>query len=104
MNENDVVETLLNMSTHDYLLVFTNKGKVFRLKGFMLPSGSRTSKGIPIINLINLEKDDKVQALVADSPNEDAKYLFLRQRKVSSNVHLFQNLSQYVRMVRLPSY
>ncbi|WP_294560961.1 DNA gyrase subunit A [uncultured Traorella sp.] len=81
MNENDVVETLLNMSTHDYLLVFTNKGKVFRLKGFMLPSGSRTSKGIPIINLINIEKDDKVQALVAYSPNEDAKYLFFATKK-----------------------
>ena len=81
MNENDVVEMMLNMSTHDYLLVFTNKGKVFRLKGFMLPSGSRTSKGLPIINLINIEKDDKIQALVAYSPSEEAKYLFFTTKK-----------------------
>ena len=81
MNENDVVEMMLNMSTHDYLLVFTNKGKVFRLKGFMLLSGSRTSKGLPIINLINIEKDDKIQALVAYSPSEEAKYLFFTTKK-----------------------
>lgn len=76
INENDMVEFMLNMSTHDYLLVFTNKGKVFRIKGFQISSGSRISKGIPIINLINIEKGDKVQAMVAYNTDEEAKYLF----------------------------
>ena len=76
MNENDVIDLMINMSTHDYLLVFTNKGKVFRMRGFQLPAGSRISKGIPIINLINIEKDDKIQAMVAYSAEDESKYLF----------------------------
>ena len=76
MNENDVIDLMINMSTHDYLLVFTNKGKVFRMRGFQLPSGSRISKGIPIVNLLNIEKDDKIQAMVPYNLNDEAKYLF----------------------------
>ena len=76
MNENDVVDLMINMSTHDYLLVFTSKGKVFRMRGFQLPAGSRISKGIPIINLINIDKDDKIQAMVPYSLDHEAKYLF----------------------------
>ena len=76
MNENDVIDLMINMSTHDYLLVFTNKGKVFRMRGFQLPAGSRISKGIPIINLINIDKDDKIQAMVAYSAEDESKYLF----------------------------
>lgn len=81
MNENDVIDLMINMSTHDYLLVFTNKGKVFRMKGFTLPAGSRISKGIPIINLLNIDKDDKIQAMVPYSPDDEAKYLFFVTKK-----------------------
>ena len=76
MNENDVIDRAINMSTHDYLLVFTNKGKVFRMRGFQLPTGSRISKGIPIINLLNIEKEDKIQALVPYNLEDESKYLF----------------------------
>ena len=76
MNENDVVDLMINMSTHDYLLVFTNKGKVFRMRGFQLPSGSRISKGIPVVNLLNIDKDEKVQAMVPYNLEDEHKYLF----------------------------
>ena len=81
MNEDDVIDRVINMSTHDYLLVFTNKGKVFRMRGFQLPAGSRISKGIPIINLLNIEKDDKIQALVPYNLDDEAKYLFFVTKK-----------------------
>ena len=76
MNENDVIDLMINMSTHDYLLVFTNKGKVFRMRGFQLPSGSRISKGIPVVNLLNIDKDEKVQAMVPYNLEDEHKYLF----------------------------
>ena len=77
MNEDDVIDLMLNMSTHDYLLVLTDKGKVYRMRGFQLPAGSRISKGIPIVNLINIDKDEKVKAMVPyNKEEEDVKYLF----------------------------
>lgn len=76
VHEDDVVELLLTMSTHDYLLLFTNKGKVYRIRGFKVPSGSRTSKGIPVINLLNFDKDEKVKALVPMKKESDSNYLF----------------------------
>ena len=76
MNENDVIDLMINMSTHDYLSVFTNKGKVFRMRGFQLPSGSRISKGIPVVNLLNIDKDEKVQAMVPYNLEDEHKYLF----------------------------
>ena len=57
---------MINMSTHDHLLVLTDKGKVYRMRGFQLPTGSRISKGIPIVNLINIDKDEKVKVLTTD--------------------------------------
>ncbi len=81
MNENDEVDLMVNMSTHDYILMFTNSGKVFRMKGFMLPAGSRISKGLPIINLLNIEKNEKIQAMVPYHPNENVKYLFFVTKK-----------------------
>lgn len=76
VNEDDVVDLLITMSTHDYLLVFTNAGKVYRMRGFKVPAGSRTSKGLPVINLLNLDKDEKVKALVPIKKESDSKYLF----------------------------
>ena len=77
INEDDVIDQLVNMSTHDYLLFFTNLGKVYRIMGYNVPSASRIGKGIPVVNLINLEKDEKVTALVPIlRDNEKYKYLF----------------------------
>ena len=59
LNEEDSIDTMISMSTHDFLLLFTDKGRVYRLKGYNVPSGSRTSKGIPIVNLMTLEKGEK---------------------------------------------
>ena len=64
LNEDDVIEQNITMSTHDHLLLFTNKGKVYRVKGYKIPESSRSGKGIPVINIINIEKDEKVKALV----------------------------------------
>ena len=64
LNEDDVVDQSITLSTHDHLLMFTNKGKVYRIKGFNVPEASRNAKGIPVINIINIEKDEKVKAMV----------------------------------------
>ncbi|MBM6807585.1 DNA gyrase subunit A [Faecalicoccus pleomorphus] len=64
LNEEDSIDTLISMSTHDWLLLFTNKGRVYRMKGFNIPIASRTAKGLPIINLLTLEKDEKVKVLL----------------------------------------
>lgn len=55
-NDEDFVEYLLNLSTHDYIMIFTNKGKVYRLKGYEIPEFSRQSKGLPIVNVLPVEK------------------------------------------------
>ena len=75
INEEDFVEQLLNCSTHDYVLFFTNKGKVYRVKGYEIPEYSRQSKGLPIINLLNMEQDELVTSLLNGSQNGDSKYL-----------------------------
>ena len=63
-NEDDFVEHLITTSTHDTLLFFSNKGKVYRAKGYEIPEFSRTAKGIPIINLLGIEKDEWVNAII----------------------------------------
>ena len=80
LNENDVIDQFVNMSTHDYLLVFTDSGKVFRIKGYNVPAFSRTSKGIPIINLLQITRTEKVKALVPYSKDDTKKYLFFVTR------------------------
>ena len=74
-NEEDFVEHMINLSTHDYLLFFSNKGRVYRMKGYEIPEFSRTSKGLPIVNLLPLEKDEKISAVVKLENNNDYKYL-----------------------------
>lgn len=76
MNEDDIIDLLTTMSTHDYLLLFTTLGRVYRLKGYKIPSGSRTSKGLPVVNLLNLGNDEKICALVPELAEEDSKFLF----------------------------
>ncbi len=76
MNEDDLIELMITMSTHDHLLLFTNLGKVYRLKGYHIPNASRTAKGLPVVNLLNLDKEERVQALVPLERDSEAKYLF----------------------------
>ena len=73
-NEDDFVEHIINTTTHDYVLFFSNKAKVYRLKGYEIPEFSRQSKGLPIINLLSLEKGEYVTALVNGNINDDCKY------------------------------
>jgi len=75
INEEDFVEQMLNCSTHDYVLFFTSKGKVYRVKGYEIPEYSRQSKGLPIINLLSLEQGEYVTSLLNGSKNEESKYL-----------------------------
>ena len=73
-NDEDFVEHMINLSTHDYVL-FTNKGKVYRLKGYEIPEYGRQSKGIPIVNLLQVEKEEKINAVININNEDDYKYL-----------------------------
>ena len=81
-NTDDVVDQMINMSTHDDLLFFTNFGKVYRLKGYQIPEFGRTAKGLPIINLLNLDKNESIKSMISiskddiQSGNLDQNYLF----------------------------
>ncbi|MDD6711826.1 DNA gyrase subunit A [Sharpea porci] len=64
-NNDDVVKDIINMSTHDDLLVFTNFGKVYRMKGYNIPEFGRTAKGLPIVNLLNMDKNESVKTMIS---------------------------------------
>lgn len=70
-HSDDIVDQFITMSTHDYLLLFTNFGKVYRIKGYRVPQASRIAKGIPVVNLLNLDKDEKVKAMSAVCTESD---------------------------------
>lgn len=75
--DEDFVDQFVAMSTHDYLLCFTNTGRVFRMRGFNVPSASRTARGIPVVNLLNMQEDETIQTLVRVRQNEtESKYAF----------------------------
>ncbi len=76
LHKDDIIDQFISMSTHDHLLVFTDKGKVYRIKGYNVPEFSRTSKGIPAINLISMDKTENIRALVPYSKDHDSKFLF----------------------------
>ena len=76
LHKDDIIDQFISMSTHDHLLVFTDKGKVYRIKGYNVPEFGRTSKGIPAINLISMEKTENIRALVPYSKDHDSKFLF----------------------------
>ena len=81
-NEEDNVKIMVNVSTHDYVLFFTNKGKVYRIKGYEVPEFSRQAKGLPIINLLQVEKDEFVTSVIKiENSEEIAKYLFFATKK-----------------------
>ena len=79
-NEEDYVEYMSSLMSHDYVLLFTNKGKVYKIKGYEVPEYSRTSKGLPIINLIQIEKDEKITSMLTYSASDNAKYLVFATR------------------------
>lgn len=80
-NEEDFVEHLISMSTHDYILFFSNRGRVYRMKGYEVPEFSRQSKGLPIINLLPLEKDENISSIVSIKTDDDfTKYLMFATR------------------------
>ena len=81
-NEEDFVEQVIPMKTHDYLLFFSNNGKVYRLKGYEIPEFSRQSKGIPIVNLLSLEKEENIRSMLEVDSNEDKiKYLLFSTKQ-----------------------
>ena len=76
MSDNDNIQTLVSCSTHDSLLFFTNKGKVYQSKGYDIPEYGRTAKGIPVVNLLNIEKEEYVKEIIALHPSQEDQYLF----------------------------
>jgi DNA gyrase subunit A len=75
-NEEDFVEQLVSMKTHDYILFFSNRGRIYRMKGYEVPEFSRQSKGLPIINLLQLEKEENISSIISlSADNEEHKYL-----------------------------
>lgn len=91
-NEEDFAKNILSMTTHDYVLFFTNKGKVYRMKGYEVPSFSRQSKGIPIINLLPIEKDEYVTSMLCVQNTENNKYIVLCTQK---GIIKKTNISEY---------
>ena len=71
--EEDFVEKLISMTTHDYIMFFSNKGKVYRMKGYEIPQFSRQSKGLPIINILPLEKDEEIKSMLKIEQEEECK-------------------------------
>ncbi|WP_406685972.1 DNA gyrase subunit A [Rossellomorea vietnamensis] len=80
-NDEDFVEHLLTTSTHDTILFFTNKGKAYRAKGYEIPEFSRTAKGLPIINLLGVEKDEWINAMIRVEEFVDDWYLFFTTKQ-----------------------
>ena len=74
--EEDLVDTLFTASTHDNILFFTNYGRVYRLKGYLIPEAGRTAKGMNIVNLLQIDGDEKVTAMIPIREFEEGKYVF----------------------------
>ena len=94
-NEEDFVESLISMTTHDYIMFFSDQGKVYRMKGYEVPLFSRQSKGLPIINLLPLDKDEKIKTVLKVSGNDGAKYVvFCTQNGIVKRTELkeFDNI------------
>ena len=94
-NEDDFVEHLLHTSTHDTVLFFTSKGRVFKKKGYEIPEFSRTAKGIPLINVIELEEEEKVTAFIpVDEVDEDQYLLFVTKNGIMkrSSITEYRNI------------
>ncbi|MDL2211882.1 DNA gyrase subunit A [Erysipelotrichaceae bacterium OttesenSCG-928-M19] len=96
-NEGDDVGMMITMSTHDYLLAFSNKGKVYRIKGYQVPEYSRQAKGLPIVNLISIDEDETILTILSvDSFKEDLFMFFATKYGVVKRVSLseFESIRQ----------
>lgn len=96
-NEEDVVDKIIVSNTHTDVLFFTDKGKVYRIRGHQIPEYSRTSKGIPVINLLNMEKEEKVRSIISlDSYDEEAGLLFVTKLGTTKRVSVkeFERIRQ----------
>ena len=94
-NDEDFVEILKSGTTHNHVLFFTNKGKVYRIKGYEIPEFSRHSKGLPIINLLPIEKDEKINNILLDNGAEENKYLVITTKNgliKRTDVSEFENI------------
>lgn len=90
-HSDDFVEHLLYTSTHDTILFFTSKGKTFKAKGYEIPEFGRTAKGLPIVNLLNVDKEEKVTAMIrVPSYEEDAYFIFTTRTGVTKRTSLSQ--------------
>ncbi|MGL4952394.1 MAG: DNA gyrase subunit A [Culicoidibacterales bacterium] len=87
--DEDFVEHLISMNTHDYLLFFTNTGRVYRLKGYQVPEYGRAARGLPVVNLLPIDKDELVSAVIPISDfKEDGYLMFATQRGVGKRTNL----------------
>ncbi len=75
--DEDYIESLIVTTTHNYLMFFTNTGRVYRLKGYDIPEAGRTARGVAIVNLLQLQPEEKVTAVIPLKSYEDGKYLFM---------------------------
>ncbi len=80
-NEDDVVEHIINTSTHDFILFFTNTGRVYKMKGYKVPSSGRQSKGLPIVNLLNLDEGEELAAVAKITDFDSDNYLFFATKR-----------------------
>lgn len=98
VKDDDFVRELVSTSTHDHLLFFTNKGRVYRLKGYEIPEYGRTAKGLPIVNLLKLDEGESIQTIInVEQDQSDEAYLFFTTRKglvKRTNVAEFSNIRQ----------
>lgn len=94
--ENDIVEHVISTSTHDFLLFFTNLGRVYKLKGYQIPEGNRTSKGIPLVNMINFQDGEHIAAVtnISDIANQEQCIFFATKKGIikRTSVSQFQNI------------
>jgi len=94
-NEEDFVQYLISMTTHDYILFFTNKGKVYRIKGYEIPEFSRQSKGLPIVNLLPIEKDEYITVMLKVEKEDKNQFIvFCTQNGLikRTNIQEFDNI------------
>ena len=94
-NDEDFVEQIINLNTHDYVLFFSNKGKVYRLKGYEIPEFSRISKGLPIVNLLPIEKDEVINTILVLERNTIYQHLIFATKNglvKKTNISEFDNI------------
>ena len=98
VKDDDFVRELVSTSTHDHLLFFTNKGRVYRLKGYEIPEYGRTAKGLPVVNLLKLDEGESIQTIInVESDRSDDAYLFFTTRAgivKRTSVKEFANIRQ----------